>query len=174
MRTALLLLITGAPNPVRIADPSPVHLIRRAGQLPEPWYRTQVDLWQQHLEAHPQDARGWYSLYLATLYGADPDSESRLQSILDSMGRHVADSWELPYLEARAQSDHAGKITLLESALARCPDCGEMLEDLAMERELTLDDTRHLWRQLYQSGTVAQDSGDTHLIEPVRDESMRL
>jgi hypothetical protein len=49
-----------------------------------------------------------------------------------------------------------------------------MLEDLAMERELTLDDTHHLWRQLYQSGTVAQDSGDTHLIEPVRDESMRL
>jgi hypothetical protein len=36
MRTALLLLITVAPNPVRIADPSPVHLIRRAGQLPEP------------------------------------------------------------------------------------------------------------------------------------------
>ena len=73
------------------------------------------------------------------------------------MGRHVADSWELPYLEARAQSDHAGKITLLESAFARCPDCGEMLEDLAMERELTLDDTRHLWRQLYQSGTLAPD-----------------
>ena len=39
--TALLLLIAVA---VEAADPAPVHLIRRAGRLPESWYHQQAEL----------------------------------------------------------------------------------------------------------------------------------
>ena len=64
--TALLLLIAVA---VEAADPAPVHLIRRAGRLPESWYHQQAELWRAQLDADPDDARGWYSLYVAAEYG---------------------------------------------------------------------------------------------------------
>lgn len=142
---------------VRAADPATVHLIRRAGHLPQAWYVEQARQWQQQLTDHPDDSRGWYSLYVARQYSG-PRGRADLSPVLESMARHVPSSWELPYLRARAETDRQRKVAFLKQALARCGHCGEVIEDLALERELTSDrgGADDLWRQLYDSAVLAR------------------
>jgi hypothetical protein len=139
---------------VEAADPAPVFLIRRAGRLPQSWYREQADLLQQQLAIRPDDPVGWYSLFVATEY-ADSGQDT-LQTVLSQMARNVADIWQLPYLQARV-TRRPDRVALLQEALSRCADCGEVLEDLAMERELSLDlvQADALWQRLHDSATLA-------------------
>jgi hypothetical protein len=141
--------------PIDAAEPSAVSLIRRAGRLPDSWYRNQADLWRQQLAGQPDDPGGWYSLYLATEYVGE--DQHTLRSVLSQMEQHAAGSWQLPYLQARAEADRAARIPLLQEALTRCAGCGAVLEDLAMAQELTLNHTEAdpLWRRLYDSTALA-------------------
>lgn len=154
----MLLLCTcllGSGTAIAAADePRPVHLARRAGFLPDAWYAQQTSLWQQRLSDRPGDPVGWYSLYLSLEYG---QQRGQLSAVLTRMEQHVADSWQLPYLQARAEPNGPRKTELLQEALTRCTDCGQILEDLAMARELRSDRDAadSLWQRLYDSATLA-------------------
>lgn len=155
MVAALLVLLLVVALVVAAVDavpsPAPVQLTRRAGAQPEAWYREQAALSEAHLEADAGDAEAWYSLFLATEYGGADGSRQVRAQILARMARRVPDSWQLPYLRARLAVDRAERVADLEEALRRGPDRGEVLEDLAVERELDGDAAAamDLWRRLY-------------------------
>jgi hypothetical protein len=152
----LLLLVAGAGADMT-SSPAAVHLIRRAGRLPQGWYEDQAALWRHQLARQPDDPRGWYSLYLALEYGGA--TRASRAAVLETMTTAVPDSYELAYLRARHETDPEVSQRRLEEALSRCPDCGEVLEELALQREMAGDvaGATRLWRRLYD--TAALPSG---------------
>jgi len=160
--------------------------MRRSGQLPWAWYARQAELWQEQVQADPSDADAWRNYFLATEYGdrfrpqveedvdsaqADADSarldpldggdegRARLQDILDQMEEVVPGSYQLPYLRARvvdlSDPEQRGQLTAL--AYERCPDCPEVLEDLAMGHEIRgwHQAAKEAWAGVYRSGSLA-------------------
>ena len=170
------LIAADSPGP---GVPQTVHLMRRSGQRPWAWYTEQAELWQQQIRKTPADADAWKSYYLATEYrdrfrsqvGEEADSaqvdllpgkdetSSTLLSILDQMEDAVPGSYQLPYLRARLAGlgDPRQRDEFIARAYERCPECPDVLEDLAMDREIAgqHQGAREAWTGLYRSGALA-------------------
>ena len=154
---ALALCMLGPLAAPAAAGPEPVHEIRRAGQMPEAWYAEQARHWAKSVRDNPSDPSAWRYYYFATEYmyrtrDAKEEGRARLDRIIADMAKAVPQSAELPYLQSRHGTR---QVPLLEEAMRRCPDCGDIAEDLGIAHEIEGDTTRT--RRAWQALVASQD-----------------
>ncbi|GAB4373886.1 MAG: hypothetical protein Kow0042_18070 [Calditrichia bacterium] len=129
---------------------------------PNEWYLEQQKLWEKEIQKNPHNPEAWYNYYNSVRYARfvetqdTPDKKSRLDKIIEDMGKMVPDSYEY-FLLKYWNSYNLFDISLVEKAYKINPDRPDTYYPFISHYEVTGNEKgmREFCQKLYDSRDIA-------------------
>lgn len=136
------LTYSGGSSQLYAAQPEKIYSYTRVQQSPE-WYREQLDLWSDHVKAHPTDAAAWLNLYKATRYAGFRDTAltpkekaARQEAVVNAMEKAIPNTFEYHYAKWWSGGNDASRFEHLQKALSLREDYAELSDEFIAYYEL--------------------------------------
>ena len=129
------------------------------------WYIEQANLWQMELDKNPKNADAWFNYYKANRYANFPggsdqfseDKKSRLDKIVNDMGKQVPNSFEFNYLKFFNSEEKKENLSYLERAYNLRPDSPDTYYEFIVYYLLNGEDKKayNFLEKLYDTQDIA-------------------